>query len=48
LSRSAAEHESDLLGALNSEEREKLALLCRKVVEQQGLTRGVHPGYREL
>lgn len=48
LSQSAAEHESDLLGALNSEERMKLAALCRKIVEHQGLTRGVHPGFRDI
>ena len=30
------------------EERETLASLCRKIADQQGLTPGVHPGFRKL
>ncbi|SRR6266704_3574879 len=48
LSRLAAEHENDLCAALTVEERETLAALCRKIVNQQGLTPDVHPGYRRL
>jgi DNA-binding MarR family transcriptional regulator len=43
-----AEHEADLLAALNKKEREQLAALGRKVVRQQGLTPDVHPGFRKL
>jgi len=42
----ASEHEADLCAALNSGERETLAMLCGKIAEQQGLTPKVHPGYR--
>jgi DNA-binding MarR family transcriptional regulator len=44
----AAEHEADLCAALSAEERETLTRLCEKIVAQQGLTPGVHPGYRKL
>jgi DNA-binding MarR family transcriptional regulator len=44
----AAEHEDDLCAALTTEERAMLAKLCEKIVAQQGLTPGVHPGYRKL
>lgn len=48
LSSLAAEHEADLCAALTREERTTLASLCRKIADQQGLTPGVHPGYRKL
>ena len=48
LSKLAAEHEADLCATLTPEERNALAALCRKIVAQQGLTPGVHPGYRKL
>lgn len=48
LSRVAAEHEENLCSALNKEERLQLRDLCRRIAEQQGLTPGVHPGYRQL
>jgi DNA-binding MarR family transcriptional regulator len=48
LSKLASEHEADLCAALNSGERETLAMLCGKIAEQQGLTPKVHPGYRDL
>ena len=48
LSRVAAEHEESLCAALNKEERVQLRDLCRRIAEQQGLTPGVHPGYRQL
>jgi DNA-binding MarR family transcriptional regulator len=48
LSRLAADHEADLCAALSAKEREQLAALGRKIVQQQGLTPDVHPGYRKL
>jgi DNA-binding MarR family transcriptional regulator len=48
LSRIAAEHEECLCAALSKEERVQLRDLCRRIAEEQGLTPGVHPGYRHL
>jgi DNA-binding MarR family transcriptional regulator len=48
LSRLAAEHEADLCAGLTVAERDTLAALGRKIVQQQGLTPDVHPGYRKL
>lgn len=48
LSRIAAEHEESLCAALNKEERTQLRDLCRRIAHEQGLTPGVHPGYRHL
>jgi DNA-binding MarR family transcriptional regulator len=48
VSQLAAKHEADLCAALSLEERETLASLCRKIAAQQGLTPGVHPGFRKL
>lgn len=44
----AREHQEALLSALNSEERETLAALLTRIADQQGLTRGGHPGYQRL
>jgi DNA-binding MarR family transcriptional regulator len=44
----AREHQDALLSALGKEEREALAVLLLKVADQQGLVRGVHPGYQQL
>jgi DNA-binding MarR family transcriptional regulator len=44
----AREHQDSLLSALSSEERVELALLLHKVADEQGLARGVHPGYQRL
>jgi DNA-binding MarR family transcriptional regulator len=46
--RIGGEHEQDMCAALNAEERATLAKLLRRVAEQQGLTPGVHPGFRTL
>lgn len=46
--RIGGEHEQDLCAALDAKERATLAELLRRVAEQQGLTPGVHPGYRTL
>ena len=44
----AREHQDTLLSALSKEERDELAKLLLKVADQQGLVRGVHPGYQRL
>jgi DNA-binding MarR family transcriptional regulator len=44
----AREHQEALLSTLSSEERETLAALLTRIADQQGLTRGVHPGYQRL
>lgn len=44
----AREHQDALLSALNREERDELAALLLRVADQQGLTRGVHPGYQRM
>ncbi len=48
LSRIAADHEESFCAALSKEERVHLRDLCRRIAEEQGLTPGVHPGYRQL
>jgi DNA-binding MarR family transcriptional regulator len=42
------EHNNAICGSLNAEEREQLALLLQRVAEEQGLARGIHPGYSQL
>jgi DNA-binding MarR family transcriptional regulator len=42
------EHQENLLAALDETERRQLANLLQRVADQQGLTRGVHPGYARL
>jgi DNA-binding MarR family transcriptional regulator len=42
----AREHQAALLAALSDEERAALGSLLLRIADQQGLTRGVHPGYR--
>jgi DNA-binding MarR family transcriptional regulator len=44
----AREHQEALLSALSPQERGELASLLRKVADEQGLARGVHPGYQRL
>ena len=44
----AREHQDALLAALNIEERETLGALLLRIADQQGLTPGVHPGYRQM
>jgi DNA-binding MarR family transcriptional regulator len=48
ISKVAREHQESLLSALNSEERASLAALLARIADQQGLSRGVHPGYQQL
>jgi DNA-binding MarR family transcriptional regulator len=44
----AREHEGALCAALDDSERGQLADLLRRIAHQQGLTPGVHPGFRKL
>src|SRR5215472_3507231 len=44
----AREHQDALLSALSGEERDQLADLLLKIADQQGLVRGVHPGYQRM
>lgn len=44
----AVEFEQDLCAALSRKEQATLVDLCSRIVKQQGLTPGVHPGYRQL
>jgi DNA-binding MarR family transcriptional regulator len=44
----AREHQDALLTALNREERNELTTLLLRIADQQGLVRGVHPGYQRL
>jgi DNA-binding MarR family transcriptional regulator len=44
----AREHQDVLLASLNAKEREVLASLLLRVADEQGLTRGVHPGFAKL
>jgi DNA-binding MarR family transcriptional regulator len=46
--RISAEHEASLCAALSPKERVLLSNLCRRIADDQGLTPGVHPGYRSL
>jgi DNA-binding MarR family transcriptional regulator len=39
-------HENDICSALSASERTTLRELLQRVADQQGLTPGVHPGYR--
>jgi DNA-binding MarR family transcriptional regulator len=43
----AREHQDALLLALGKEERDALSALLLKIADQQGLVRGVHPGYQQ-
>lgn len=46
--RVARAHEDELTAALTADERATLVELLTRVADQQGLTPGVHPGYRTL
>ncbi|GAA3292958.1 hypothetical protein GCM10020218_068920 [Dactylosporangium vinaceum] len=43
----ATEHDDELLAALTPDERGQLTNLLQRIADQQGLTPGVHPGYRQ-
>ena len=42
------EHSQALLAALSDSERALLATLLQRIADEQGLTRGVHPGFRNI
>ena len=44
----AREHDDEICAALNAPQRQQLHDLLRRIADQQGLTPGVHPGYRSL
>lgn len=44
----ARAHDDDLCQSLDETDRGQLAVLLGRIAEQQGLTPGVHPGYRHL
>jgi DNA-binding MarR family transcriptional regulator len=44
----AREHQDELLSVLSGEERAKLTQMLQRVADEQGLTRGVHPGYQRM
>ena len=48
IGRIAREHDDAICAALNIHEREQLNSLLGRIAEQQGLSPGVHPGYRGL
>jgi DNA-binding MarR family transcriptional regulator len=46
--RLARAHDRDLCQALDESEHAQLAQLLARIADQQGLTPGVHPGYRQI
>jgi DNA-binding MarR family transcriptional regulator len=46
--RIARTHEQDICSALSPDEHELLVGLLTRIADQQGLTPGVHPGYKTL
>jgi DNA-binding MarR family transcriptional regulator len=48
LAQAAKGHNQALCAALNDREREQLANLLARIADEQGLTPGVHPGFRGL
>lgn len=48
IGRVAQQHQEALLSALTFEERETLGGLLLRIADQQGLARGVHPGYQHI
>ncbi len=46
--RVAREHQQALCAALDPREQEQLAGMLARIAEQQGLTPGVHPGFKTL
>ena len=48
IGRVAREHDGALCAALDDREHQLLVDLLRRIADQQGLTPGVHPGFRRL
>ena len=42
------EHQNALLAALSQDERQQLTALLMRIADQQGLRKGVHPGYSAM
>ena len=42
------DHQKEILAALSQEEQKTLSELLQRVADEQGLTRGVHPGFSRL
>ena len=47
IGRIASEHSQALLAGISEDEQRQLGTLLQRIADQQGLTRGVHPGYRD-
>jgi hypothetical protein len=48
IGRVAREHQKTLLAALSDDEQRQLGQFLQRIADDQGLTRGVHPGYARL
>src|SRR5262249_42371198 len=48
IGRIAREHDDDVCGYLSTDEKEELTDLPIRIESQEGLSPGVHPGYRGL
>jgi DNA-binding MarR family transcriptional regulator len=48
ITRISLEHDDAICASLSENERAELATLLRRLADDQGLTPGVHPGYRRL
>jgi DNA-binding MarR family transcriptional regulator len=48
IGRVAREHDAALCAALSEKEREQLSSVLQRIAQQQGLTPGVHPGFKRL
>ncbi|MFD0683774.1 MarR family winged helix-turn-helix transcriptional regulator [Actinomadura fibrosa] len=48
LAKAGMAHEQQITESLTPEERQHLAELLRRIADHEGLTPGVHPGYRRL
>src|SRR5215469_3496499 len=46
IARVSREHSQALFVAISEDEQQQLATLLQRIADQQGLSRGVHPGYR--
>jgi DNA-binding MarR family transcriptional regulator len=44
----ARDHQAALCASLTERERRQLARFLQRIADEQGLTRGVHPGYSRL
>jgi DNA-binding MarR family transcriptional regulator len=48
IGRIGREHTESLCASLTAAEREQLGVLLQKIATEQGLSPGVHPGYRRM